>query len=140
MNVWWMYILIGLATGVFGATFGVGGGILMVPVLVLVLSCAQKSAQAMSLAVMVPMALVAATRYYSQAKFDLRIVALLAAGSVLGAVLGAEIAAYASGSLLRKLFAVVMVIVAVKMFFTNDAPKPAQVEPTTAAVSPSQAP
>jgi uncharacterized membrane protein YfcA len=59
----WKYIVLGLVSGVFSSTFGVGSGILMIPALVMMFEFTQKSAQGICLAVMAPMALVGAIRY-----------------------------------------------------------------------------
>jgi uncharacterized membrane protein YfcA len=95
---WWLYILLGLAGGLFSGTFGVGAGIIVVPVLALVFG--QKSAQGMALAVMVPMALVGAIRYKMNPQIELPLgpVALLACGAVVGAVIGATLAGWMSGT------------------------------------------
>jgi hypothetical protein len=116
-QLWWAFAILGLCCGVFGATFGVGGGVIMVPALVLIFSLPQKSAQGVALAVMVPMALVASSRYIMNPaiKVDLVIVGILAAGAVVGGVIGAGIAAWAPALILRKLFAIIMIATAVRM-------------------------
>ena len=120
-QVWWLYLLLGLASGIFSGTFGVGAGIILIPVLTLAFEFGQKSAQGMALAVMVPMALVGAIRYKMNPQIALHTgpVVLLACGAVAGAVIGAAIAGWISGPVLRKLFAVVMVVAAAKMFFSS---------------------
>jgi len=132
MSPWLGYVLVGMLAGVFGSLLGVCGGILTVPILALGFGFAQKSAQGMSLAIMVPMALVAALRYrYGiKAEMNMMLVVLMAAGAIAGALVGTELAHVLSGGLLRKVFAVILVIVAVKMFFTPDA---ASARPTAAA-------
>ena len=57
--------ILGLGVGVLGALFGVGGGVIMVPTLVLIAGISQKEAQGISLAVIVPMALMSFFRYYN---------------------------------------------------------------------------
>ena len=129
LNSWWLYLLLGLICGIYSATFGIGGGTIMVPALVLIFSFAQKSAQGTCLAVMVPMALAATIRYKlnPNIEVDLQAAAILAIGGVIGAVIGAEIAGRISGTALRKMFAAVMIIVAIKLLVT----KPKQtIEPT----------
>jgi uncharacterized protein len=114
----WLWVaLVGLVSGVFGSLFGVGGGVIMVPSLVLLLSLPQKTAQGMSLAVMVPMALTGAIRYYlrPETTFDISQALVMAACAVGGAFVGTELVAVVPAVLLRKLFAVVMIVVAVRM-------------------------
>ncbi len=121
---WWAYLLLGLIGGIFSATFGVGSGAILIPVLVLLLDFQQKSAQGMCLAVMVPMALVGAIRYQMNPQITLNpgVMLLLACGAVVGAFIGAAIAGYASGPVLRKLFALILLVVAVRMFFSGPQP------------------
>ena len=123
MESWYLYVLAGLICGVFSATFGVGSGIIMIPVLVLVFSLPQKSAQGTCLAVMVPMALAGALRYQwnPEIHMDVKIIGLLSLGAVVGAVIGASLAGWLSGSVLRKLFAVIMIAVALRMLITPGA-------------------
>lgn len=130
---WWAYLLLGLIGGIFSATFGVGSGAILIPVLVLVLDFPQKSAQGMCLAVMVPMALVGAIRYQMNPQITLHpgVMVLLACGAVVGAFIGAAIAGYASGPVLRKLFAMILLVVAVRMFFSGPQPSERRAAPAS---------
>ncbi len=135
-HLWWAYLGIGLASGVFSATFGVGSGVILIPSLVLFCHFEQKSAQGVCLAVMVPMALVGAIRYGSNPAItlDLRVAAVLACGAMVGAYIGADLASRASGVLLRRLFAVILAIAAVQLLRYKPPPSPAT--PAPAAVAP----
>jgi len=119
MDMWWAYLLLGLACGILSATFGVGSGILMVPALVILFSLGQKSSQGICLAAMVVISLAGAIRYKlnPNIEVDMKLVVLLALGGVAGAMLGSLLAAWASAGTLRKLFAVIMMAAAVKMWF-----------------------
>jgi hypothetical protein len=132
MENWLVFILVGLVCGIFGASLGVGGGAIFVPVLAIAFGFTQKSAQGMSLAVIVPLAAVAAMRYYQnpQIEINLGVVLFLAVGAVVGAVIGAKIAAVLPGNILRKFFAIFLAVVAVKMFLAP-AKKPAPQENIT---------
>ena len=122
MEHWYLYVAFGTACGIFGATLGIGSGVLMVPMLVLLMHFPQKVAQGISLAVIAPMALVGAFRYKLNLKgdMDMTIVALLAAGAVLGAVLGSHVAMCLSGATLRRIFSVVMILIGLRMFIITD--------------------
>ena len=128
MTIWLCYIGAGLVAGTFGATFGVGGGILMVSMLGVAFGYSQKSAQATSLAVMIPMALISTLRYKYGLKIEMPTVPLLvlAASACIGALVGVEIAGWLSGTMLRRLFAVVLVAVAIKLMLTPDTPRKAE--------------
>ena len=83
--------LVGLVAGFLSGIFGVGGGILIVPALVLVLGFEQREAHGTSLAAVLPIALSSLTSYALEDKVDWRVGALLAIGAVAGAVLGTHI-------------------------------------------------
>ncbi len=119
-DLWWALVLLGFGAGVLGGALGVGGGIILVPALVFVFLVPQKSAQGTALAVMVPMALLGAIRYWRNpdAHIDLWVVALLAGGALVGVLIGTGLAARLPGPILRKAFAVFMVIMAAYMFFS----------------------
>ncbi len=130
MESWCLFILAGLICGIFSATFGVGAGIIMIPALVILFSLPQKSAQGTCLAVMVPMALVGALRYKlnPQIELDIGVIGLLSIGAVAGAWIGAGIAGWLPASVLRKLFALVMIVAAIKMLTTPPTPKTPKAE------------
>jgi len=109
-NLWWAFILLGVCAGFLSGT-------LLIPALVLLFHFEQKSAHGTALAVMLPMALVGALRYKMNAELDIRmiIVCLVAAGAVVGALMGSELAARLPSNVLRRVFAVFMLIVAVNM-------------------------
>lgn len=118
---WWVFIGIGIASGLLSGTLGVGAGIIMVPALVVFFASPQKDAQAISLAVMVPMALMGAWRYHQnpEIKLDLKITGLIAAGALAGVVGGAYLAGILPAAALRKIFAVFLIIAAVRMLMVK---------------------
>jgi uncharacterized protein len=130
MEAWYLFVLAGLICGIFSATFGVGAGIIMIPALVLLFSMPQKSAQGICLAVMVPMALVGALRYKlnPQIELDIGVIGLLCIGAVVGAWIGAGIAGWLPASVLRKLFALIMIVAAIRMLTTSPASKTPKAE------------
>lgn len=117
---WWAFVLLGVIAGVVSGTLGLGSGVIVVPTLVLVpfLAFEQKSAQGTALALMVPMALVGAFRYWKNPQIDvsLPIVALIVLGALPGVLAGTELAARLPSHILRKIFAIFLAIIAVKMF------------------------
>jgi uncharacterized membrane protein YfcA len=106
---------IGLFAGLLSGLLGVGGGIVMVPLLVLVASYGQHEAHATSLAAIIPIAAVGALRYAAAETVDYRVAVLLAAGGLLGAPLGARLMARTSETALKLLFGLLMVAVAVQL-------------------------
>lgn len=113
-----LYLLLGLAAGVLSGLVGIGGGIIIVPALVLFFGLSQHQAQGTTLALMVPpIGILAAWTYYRQGDVDLRIAALVAAGFFLGGLIGARFATGLSNAVLEKIFGVSLLLVAVKMIF-----------------------
>ncbi|MBA7627546.1 hypothetical protein ES703_35009 [subsurface metagenome] len=129
-NPWWVLILLGIGAGILSGALGLGSGIILVPALVLVCSFEQKSAQGMSLAIMVPMALVGALLYWKNPDIEMNavIIALIVLGALAGVLVGTELAGRLPGHVLRKVFAAVLVIVAVKMFMIPTRPKQASLD------------
>ena len=114
-----IYLLLGAFVGTFCGLFGVGGGIVMVPFLVLLSGQTQQMAQGISLAVMVPTALANSFRYAKGGNLDLWIALAIALGAVpAGYLFGADIAQRLPAKTLQTLFAFFMVIVAVRMMPT----------------------
>lgn len=121
LNQWWAYILLGIVAGIFRGMLGIGSGTILIPGLVFLFYFSQKSAQGTALAVMVPMVLVGAIRYYlnPEIKLNLTYIGLIAGGAVAGAFIGTALVYYFPGNILRKFFAVFLIIVGFKMFLTK---------------------
>jgi len=117
-HAWWLFIVLGAATGIINGSLGLGGGTVIVPALVLICHFGQKSAQGMALAVMVPVAFVGAVRYWRLGMIEMNwlVVALMVCGALVGAVIGTELASRIPAHILRKGFSIVLVVVAFKMF------------------------
>lgn len=104
----------GILVGVLSALFGVGGGILMVPFMVVVLSETQHVAEGTSLLVIVPTALVGVIIHRRGDYVDLRCACLLAAGGMGGAYLGAALALSLPAGTLQIMFGVLMAAVGIR--------------------------
>ena len=117
-------ILVGVAAGVLGGLVGVGGGIIIVPSLVYFIGFSQKTAQGTSLGlIMLPVGILGVLMYYKQGHVDFRVVGILAVGFLLGSYLGSKIALSLPQDTVKKVFAVLMVIIAVKMLFFDKSKK-----------------
>ena len=109
-------ILIGILAGVLSGLGGVGGGIIMVPLLVMFFSFNQHEAQGTSLAVLaVPVTAVAVFNYYKEGQINLKYAAIIAVFFVLGSIVGSKFALTLDQKVLKKIFAVVLVVIAGKM-------------------------
>lgn len=106
----------GLAAGVLSGLFGVGGGIVMVPAMVLMLGIAQRRAQAASLAAIIPIATVGALVFGGADNLDLAAAAVLTAGALIGVRLAGRILTRLSDARLRQIFGALLAAVAIAMF------------------------
>lgn len=106
---------IGLSAGLLSGLFGVGGGIVMVPAMVLLAAMSQQRASASSLAAIVPIAAVGAVIFGGAESVDLPAAAILIVGSLIGVQVGARLMARVGDDRLRVGFAVLMIAIAVTM-------------------------
>jgi uncharacterized membrane protein YfcA len=113
-----LFLLLGLAAGIFSGLIGIGGAIIIIPSLVLLFGLSQHTAQGTTLALMVPpIGLLAAWVYYRQGFVDLKIAGLICLGFFVGGLLGAKFAVAIPDQLLRKVFGVVLLAASLKMMF-----------------------
>jgi uncharacterized membrane protein YfcA len=114
-------LCIGVAAGILSGMFGVGGGIVIVPALVLFFGMSQQSANATSLvALLLPVGFLGVLEYYRAGKITTEHIWLgliISAGLFAGAFFGARIASSLSSDLLRKAFALFIGIVALRLWF-----------------------
>jgi uncharacterized protein len=109
-------ILIGLLAGMLSGLVGVGGGIIMVPMLVLVLGLSQHQAQGTSLTVLVvPVTAIAVFNYYKEGYINWKYAAVIALFFVVGSYFGSKLAINLDQKMLKKVFSVVLIIIAGKM-------------------------
>lgn len=106
---------IGVVTGVLSSLLGVGGGLVLVPALVLGFGFSQHAAEGTSLAVIVPTALLGALRHTRRGYTHWRTGLTLGAGGVVGGWAGATLALALEGLLLQRLFAVFLFVMAVRL-------------------------
>jgi uncharacterized membrane protein YfcA len=111
-------LVIGLVAGVLAGMFGIGGGIVIVPALVLLMGFSPQKATGTSLGgLLLPVGLLGAMQYWKRGDVDVRASALIALGLFLGAFFGARIGLALAPQVLRRSFAVFLVFVAAQMWF-----------------------
>ena len=115
----WLVSLLGLAAGAGGGLLGVGGGIIMIPVLTM-WGYTQKCAQGTSLAVIAIIAPIAIFRYAIHGNVDFLFAIPLAIGGLVGGEIGSRIALRFSNKILGRAFSVLLILVALKMLFLGD--------------------
>jgi uncharacterized protein len=102
-------LLIGLVAGIAGGMFGIGGGAVMVPAMVLLMGMDQKFATGTSLAAQIlPIGLLGAGVYYRNHNLSIKDALLIAAGLLIGNLLGALFAnqPYITSEVMKKLYGV----------------------------------
>ena len=111
-------LLVGLAAGMLSGLVGVGGGIIIVPCLVYFLAFSQKMAQGTSLGILLlPIGILGAFQFYKQGYIDVKVVGIISVAFIFGSYFGSKIALSLSQENVKKIFAVLMLLVAVKMLF-----------------------
>ncbi len=114
------YLILGLLAGILSGLIGIGGGVIIVPMLIFLFGFTQHQAQGTTLAMLVPpIGILAAWTYYKQGFVDLRVAALLAAGFFIGSFFGAKFATGLSSIVLEKIFGVALLLISLKMIFAR---------------------
>ena len=116
----WMILLVGLVVGMVSGVVGIGGGVLFIPALVWLLGMSQLKTQGTSLgALLAPVGIFAFWEYYRNGNADLRVALLLAAGFLVGGYFGAVAAQHIPELWLRRIFAVTLVVIGGRMWFSR---------------------
>lgn len=111
-----LYVLLGLIAGILSGAFGIGGGVIMVPLLVLWFGLTQHQAQGTALAVMLaPVFILAVMRYYHAGNVKVQMALFIACGFVAGALLGAHFIQGIPDATLKRAFGVFLILMGVKM-------------------------
>ena len=118
LTILFILLAVGLLAGFLSGMVGIGGGIVLVPALIYFLGFSQMNAQGTSLAlIMFPVGILAVINYYKQGHIDFNVVFIIAIGFILGSFLGSKLALSIPQQLIKKIFAVLMIVIAVKMLF-----------------------
>ena len=113
-------IFIGLLAGLLSGLVGVGGGILMIPLLIVFLGLTQHEAQGTALfAMLPPIGVLAAMNYYKEGFVKWEYAAVIALAFVVGGYFGSKISLSLSPETVRRVFGVVMLIGAIKLIFSK---------------------
>jgi hypothetical protein len=110
-------LLIGLVAGIAGGVFGIGGGAIMVPAMVLLMGMDQKFATGTSLAAQIlPIGILGAVVYYRSGNLSIRDAAWIALGLVIGNLFGALFAnqTFISSAMLKKLYGLFLLAIGLR--------------------------
>jgi uncharacterized membrane protein YfcA len=109
-------LIIGIITGVFAGMLGIGGGLVVIPALVMVMGMSQQAAQGTSLAMMLPpIGIIAAYNYYKAGHVDIKFAILLSLAFIIGSYFGSKLAVKLPQDVLKRIFGVFLLLVAAKM-------------------------
>jgi uncharacterized membrane protein YfcA len=114
----YQYLGVGVLVGLLSGLLGVGGGILLVPILVGYFGVDQHLAHGTSLAVVVPTACLGAIIYGYHGSMDVTIAAQLAVGGIIGAPIGTRLMKKIPAAQLKRLFGIMLMLVGIRMVFS----------------------
>jgi uncharacterized protein len=115
-----LLVAIGLFTGGASGILGIGGGIILIPALIYLCGFTQTQAVGTSLSIMLPpIGFFAAMNYYRAGNVNVKYAIILAVMFMVGSYITSKIAVGLPEPVVRKVFSVFLVIVAIKMFFTK---------------------
>jgi uncharacterized protein len=113
-------LITGLLAGLLSGTLGVGGGIIIIPSLVFLLGLSQHQAQGTSLMVFtLPVFLLAAINYARQGQVNFKYAFILVTAFIVGSYIGSKIALKIPAQSLTKIFAVLLIIMGIRMFLSK---------------------
>ena len=112
--------IIGVMAGILSGFIGVGGGLIIVPALVLALGLGQHEAQGTSLALMLPpIGILAAYNYWKADSLNWKYAAIIAITFIIGGYLGSKLSLRLKPETVRISFAVLMILAALKLIFSK---------------------
>ncbi len=115
-------LLVGILAGVLSGLFGIGGGVVIVPALVMIVGLSQQTAQGTTLAMLsIPVSLIAALNYTKAGMVSWKYAVILAVGFMVGGFFGSKVAVGLDGQLMKKMFAILMIVLAIKMLLEKKA-------------------
>jgi len=116
-----LYALTGLAAGAFSGLLGIGGAILLIPVLIYGFHYSQHDAQGTSLAILLPpIGILAAYRYWQAGHVHITAALIIAAAFLIGAYFGAAFAVNISPPLMKRIFGGALTAVGIFMMITGN--------------------
>lgn len=110
-------IISGLLAGISSGLFGIGGGIILVPILLYVFTVEIKVAAGTSLAIILPATITGAVAHFYQGNINLKLAFFIGVGAIAGALFGARMAEVLDAAIIKKGFAVLLIIVTAKVVY-----------------------
>lgn len=120
MTVLVILLTLGMVAGILSGLVGVGGGIIIVPVLVYFLGFSQHQAQGTTLAMfLIPIGILGAYNYYKQGYVDIKTALLISSTFVIGSYIGSKISISLDQNTVKKIFGIIILLVSLKMIFSK---------------------
>src|ERR1700722_17514104 len=116
MNVFTMLglLLVGIVAGYFSGLVGIGGGVIIVPALVLLFGFNEHTAQGTTLALLIPpIGILAVMSYYQKGYVDIKTAVIICIGFIIGGYLGGKMAIGLSEGILKKIFSITLIAIGV---------------------------
>jgi uncharacterized membrane protein YfcA len=113
-----LLVLVGLTAGILSGLIGVGGGIIIVPALVLLFGFSQKEAQGTSLAILLLLiGIFSVYEYYHQGRIKIIYAIIVALAFLIGGYIGSKFSFSISEQKLKRIFALTMMLLSIRMLF-----------------------
>ncbi|MGE5362572.1 MAG: TSUP family transporter [Bacteroidota bacterium] len=118
MNEIIILLIIGLMAGAASGVLGIGGGIIIIPALVSLLSFSQLKAQGTSMGLLLPpIGIFAAINYYKSGNMDIKASLIMCTTFIIGSYLSSKYIVTIPEAVMKKIFAVFLLVYAMKLFF-----------------------
>jgi len=115
-----LLLAIGIVTGIMAGMLGIGGALIMIPALVYMMGLSQHMAQGTSLAVMLPpIGILAAFNYWKVGQVNIKFALILAAAFIIGSYFGSKLALTLPQPVLKKIFGILLLVVAARMLLSK---------------------
>lgn len=112
-------ILMGLATGLLSGIMGVGGGVILVPMLAVFMNVPQHLAQGISMIVIIPTAIAGILHFYKEKLINFRVAGLLATGAIAGSLISSNLVQYIPGADLKRIFGAFVIYTGIRMILAK---------------------
>ncbi len=113
-------LVLGLIAGMLSSIVGIGGGVVIVPALVMIFAFSQKMAQGTSLVMLLPpIGMLAVINYYKAGYVDFKVAGVLIVAFIAGSYFGSKVAMKIDELTLKRIFGAFLMILAIKYLFFN---------------------
>lgn len=110
-------VVLGLVTGTMSGLLGIGGGVILVPALNQLFKMPMAHAVGTSLLIIIPAALVGTVTHYTEGNLQFKLALFVMVGAAIGGYVGANLLRFVPEVVMKRLFALLMMYIALRMFF-----------------------